>query len=72
MTDFRCIDCNVDFSAPTSDVEEANCPRCATSDWVIFRDHTSRYWGDDSMAWDSYVLASAGWGTDEDYGYYGD
>lgn len=22
--------------------------------------------------WDSYVLESAGWGTNEDYGYYGE
>lgn len=28
------------------------------------------YWDTDA-AHDSYVLASAGWGTDEDYGYYG-
>jgi|688.fasta_scaffold1170335_3 hypothetical protein len=26
----------------------------------------------DDLSWDAYVLSSAGWGTDEDYGCYGD
>lgn len=73
MTEFRCLDCNVDFSAPTTDVDEAFCPRCATTDWVIFSDNANgNFGGDSAMEWDSFVLASAGWGTDEDYGYYGD
>lgn len=27
---------------------------------------------DDDVDHDSYVLTSAGWGTDEDYGFFGD
>ena len=41
-------------------------------DWDGSRDDFDDYYYDDSMDGDHESgLASAGWGTDEDYGYYG-
>lgn len=43
-------------------------PHC---DWC--GDDETRHGSDEDDVWaDSNALASAGWGTDEDYGYYGD
>lgn len=68
MRDFHCVDCDNVFCSPAIDIDDAICPRCDSSDWVV----VYGLYRDEAMEWDSYVLASAGWGTDEDYGYYGE
>lgn len=42
-------------------------------DWADLEDDgwSERDDWDDDVAHDAYVLSSAGWGTDEDYGFFG-
>ena len=43
--------------------------------WVEGEDDDEEYWESrrlDDLSDDAEALASIGWGTDEDYGYYGD
>ena len=44
--------------------------------WADYGDHAEDVWSDEDwdmtdVEADADTLASAGWGTDEDYGYYG-
>lgn len=55
---FRCYDCGMEYSVPR-DSDDADDPN----------DEAPEIDCDDSD--DGYVLASAGFGTDEDYGYFG-
>lgn len=68
MYEFECLDCDIIFSAPFFYDENPACTLCGNADTVI--EATSYLDANDD--WDSFVLASVGWGTDEDYGYYGE
>lgn len=58
---------------PWCDLEDEHLGECEWEDDSDDDDddHEPRFYEDDVWA-DSNALASAGWGTDEDYGYYGD
>ena len=67
MESFECVYCDHVFLAQPA--FSVGCPECHTNDGVF---PTAPNADDDAVAWDSFVLTSAGWGTDEDYGYYED
>jgi predicted nucleic acid-binding Zn-ribbon protein len=72
-----CLECGNEFELNLSDVTvEHECPECGSVDLDVMYDdvaHAEEHdqFNSDAEA-DADVLASAGWGTDEDYGYYGD
>ena len=72
MENFECLDCEIAFTAPS--FEDARCPLCASDEGVVhgFSGLEDFGWDgpNDSFA-DAEVLAGVGWGTDEDYGYFG-
>ena len=62
--------CN--FAADLTSVSDAD-------EWADYGDHAEAMWSDAEDEWDmtdveadADTFASIGWGTDEDYGYYGD
>lgn len=57
----RCTDCGIDYSYDEEDEDEDDD-----------EDDDGEPVGPYDMSDDAFVLASAGMGTDEDYGYYGD
>ena len=60
------------FDSPTNfDEYIMNEDDCAPEDEEYVYDEPEDQFRDDVEA-DADTLASAGWGTDEDYGYYGD
>lgn len=75
-----------DYSGPTAADMQADPARYHIgcdheAGWCEYEDDEDEDYEDEDEAGeryesasdaDSYVLASAGWGTDEDYGYYGD
>lgn len=65
MENFECLDCEVTFVSPS--LEDAICPSCRSDEGVVFG-----FAIHDDFGWDADVLVSVGWGTDEDYGYYGE
>ena len=65
MIHFECLGCEIDFFAEEI---EAVCPSCGESADVWIWD--SEFYEPELD--DSEVFASIGWGTDEDYGYYGE
>ena len=55
------------------DVDQAYEDRYALEEDFDYEESWNDDWFDDSMDGDhESALASAGWGTDEDYGYFGD
>jgi len=69
MTTYECMGCALIFNAP--EVEgyiNPACPECGYSDDVWLADDIES----ESDLDDAEVFASVGWGTDEDYGYYGE
>jgi predicted nucleic acid-binding Zn-ribbon protein len=67
-----CLECGDSFYADLGDESEARCPNCGGVDLDLDEaDGEHDQFNSDAEA-DADVLASAGWGTDEDYGYYGD
>jgi Zn ribbon nucleic-acid-binding protein len=58
---YRCCDCGIDYSAQHEEWEESE-------EW---EDSDSEDDGDYGSFHDGEALASAGFGTDEDYGHYG-
>ena len=59
------------------DDEPCSCPDCWNAE-VEYRDHIEQpdpeenYDSEDDTWSDADTLTSIGWGTDEDYGYYGE
>jgi predicted nucleic acid-binding Zn-ribbon protein len=72
-TQLYCLECGCQFNLDLLDkTAEHECPDCGSVD-LDFDDGDVEVdqFNSDAEA-DADVLASAGWGTDEDYGYYGD
>lgn len=72
MMNFECIDCEIAFVAPS--FEDSRCPICASEDGVVMGFDTIEDFGwdgPDDLSADADALAGIGWGTDEDYGFYG-
>lgn len=75
MTTYECMGCAIVFNGPEVDSYlNPACPECHYSDDVWLADDIE---SDDDLEHegtldDAYVFASVGWGTDEDYGYYGE
>ena len=79
----RCHVCDVRIKADEDDnwngftVQNVTwCNDCSDKDCnqkrISMMEEDSAYGGDIDYSDDAYALASAGFGTDEDYGYYGD
>ena len=65
-----CLVCDHEFAAPN---DTTPCPHCKGFELEILDDSEESWDGFNSDAEaDADVLRSAGWGTDEDYGHYGD
>jgi predicted nucleic acid-binding Zn-ribbon protein len=72
---FICLECGtvmeIDETLQSGD-GCCECPDCGSTDLdVCSTDEEQDQFNSDAEA-DADVLRSAGWGTDEDYGYYGD
>ena len=75
-----CANCNCDLTSGYQ--SEKNLDLCRTcEEWETQGSEDTNYLLDDAeereftandLSDDAEALASAGWGTDEDYGYYGD
>lgn len=68
-----CLECGCEFNL---DLQAGNveheCPDCGSTDIDLsYEDGEHDPFNSDAEA-DADVLRSAGWGTDEDYGHYGD
>jgi len=57
------------FLGDNDDDDYDDCGNCG--DCELCEENSQKFYEDDVWA-DSNALASAGWGTDEDYGFYGD
>lgn len=69
MIDFECFACDVIFESAAI----IPCPNCnSVEDVQQFDPSWWDYDGYSDVEADADTLASAGWGTDEDYGYYGE
>lgn len=67
MVEYDCVCDYCDAELVTGDLVDGKCPHCG---WEIL--DTDAPFIDESMDGDhESALASIGWGTDEDYGYYG-
>lgn len=73
--DQNCFVCDPDsfvFDTESEEFDAGDAPEvcaCAGDEWCALCEGDDE--GDDAMEWNHYVLVSAGWGTDEDYGYGG-
>jgi predicted nucleic acid-binding Zn-ribbon protein len=75
MTYLLCLECGCVFDRDVSDLRNVydECPDCGSTDLDLWDDDNGEHdqFNSDAEA-DADVLASAGMGTDEDYGYQGD
>lgn len=71
-TPMLCLECGHGFYANLGSTENIVCPECGGVD-LDLEDYSEEHdqFNSDAEA-DADVLRSAGWGTDEDYGHYGD
>lgn len=74
-TKLICLECGRSFHADLGSTRDPQCPDCGSVDLDLYDeaeyDSEHDQFNSDAEA-DADVLASAGWGTDEDYGHYGD
>lgn len=56
------------------EVAERNCPGCKARETLPYGEYDDEEYGDGmtDVEADADTLRNAGWGTDEDYGYYGE
>jgi predicted nucleic acid-binding Zn-ribbon protein len=74
MATLICLECGEVFQRDVTDLHNVSdeCPECGGVDLDLYDgDDEQDQFNSDAEA-DADVLRSAGWGTDEDYGYYGD
>lgn len=68
-----CVDCGEEATAlrsiPTDEIDN-ECHHCGSVEWQDDEPEMDEHDIPDNEA-DAMTLASAGWGTDEDYGYFG-
>ncbi len=66
-----CLECGCNFYAVVTDTSEHECPNCGSVD-LDLDEEVEVGDGMTDVEADADTLRSAGMGTDEDYGYYGD